>query len=552
MRADLRPGMPLRLPLSDRWLALLVVAFLLPGLIAHDPWKPDDATGFGVVFAMLEGGSWLTPQLAGSPWLHDGPLYYWLAAGLARWLGPLLGEPGAARIASLAGIVAALYFTRLAARELYGKRAGDLAGLVLLGCGGLVLQARACTPEPLALAGVAAYCYGAAITWKKPMKGGIVLGSGLAVSLLASGLPALLPPLAALLILLPSASASRNRPFVRAASAGLLAAVLLSSPWFIALAMTAPDWLAAWLRAQVSLVFSAPGIRPTLDHLRTLGWATWPAWPLALWAVWVNRRALGGVEARVPLATCLTFLVLLLVNPAPRSIDLLVVLAPLSIPAGLAALQLRRGAANALAWFSVMTFTLLIALLWLVWGATTLGTPAQLASAAARLEPGYVHAVHAPALLLAAAATLLWIGLIRRTRLMPLREIPLWTGAVTVTTAIVLGLGVTWIDHGKSYRGVAEALRDQVPAAHRCIASVGLGDVQRAMFHYHGGLTTRHHPVIPAGESAEELAGCDVLLVQDYARDPATPVGAAWRLVLETSRPRDRERFRLYVREETP
>ena len=29
---------------------LLCLAWLLPGLIAHDPWKPDEAYTFGVVY----------------------------------------------------------------------------------------------------------------------------------------------------------------------------------------------------------------------------------------------------------------------------------------------------------------------------------------------------------------------------------------------------------------------------------------------------------------------------------------------------------------------
>jgi hypothetical protein len=268
--------------------------------------------------------------------------------------------------------------------------------------------------------------------------------------------------------------------------------------------------------------------------------------------VWVNRRSLGGIEARVPLVTCLAFLVLMLINPAPRSIDLLVVLAPLSIPAGLAALQLRRGAANALAWFSVMTFTLLIGLLWLIWVATSTGVPTALASAATRLEPGYLHTVRWSGFALALVATGLWIALILRTRLMPLCEIPLWTGAVTVTTAVVLGLGVPWIDYGKSYRGVAETLRAQLPTHHRCIDSIGLGEVQRAMLHYHAGLKTRNHPSLSTADGDTLSDACDVLLIQDYADAPATPVGPAWQSVGTASRPRDRERFRLYVRTSSP
>jgi hypothetical protein len=259
---------------------------------------------------------------------------------------------------------------------------------------------------------------------------------------------------------------------------------------------------------------------------------------------------LNDIGAIVPLAIALISIALLVLNPAPRPIDLLTLLAPLSIPAGLAALQLRRGAANALAWFSVMTFSLLIALSWMVWFATSTGIPAGLAGGATRLEPGYVHVVSPMSALLALAASGLWVGLLRRTRQTPLREIPLWTGAVTIMAAVVLLLGVGWIDYGKSYRLVAESIRDHLPAQTRCIDALGLGEVQRAMFHYHGGFTTRAQSVqaLATSDGAGDDAGCNALLIQRYADDPEIELAPSWRITWEASRPRDRERFRLYSR----
>ncbi len=544
--ATRRHGMPSPLPLSGRWSGLLVAVFLLPGLIGHDPWKSDDAIAFGVVYGFLDHGAWLTPSLAGEPWLRDGPLYYWLAALCARMLEPVLALHDGARVASLISIGAALYFTRLCARELYGKRAGDLACLTLLGCGGMVLQSRACAPETLALAAVAAFCYGVAIAWKKPTKGGLVLGTALAVAFLSIGVRAVLPPIIALLALLAFARMRRSRFLLQATGTGLAAAAVLAAPWIVALTLMAPDYLDAWTHVQSTLASALPQGRLTVEHLKTLAWTTWPASPLALWVAWHNRRELRDIGAIVPLAIALVSIVLLVLNPAPRPVDLLALLAPLSIPAGLAALQLRRGAANALAWFSVMTFSLLIAALWLVWIATGLGVPAGLANAASRLEPGYRHVVSPALALLAIAATGLWVGLVRRTRLAALCEIPLWTGAVTTTAAVVLLLGIHWIDYGKSYRLVAEGIRDHLPTQTHCVDSLGLGEVQRAMFHYHGGFTTR-------ARTAESLAAdsgesCNALLIQRYADDPEIDLAGPWRIVWEASRPRDRERFRLYSR----
>jgi 4-amino-4-deoxy-L-arabinose transferase-like glycosyltransferase len=53
---------PVRLPASatfllPRWgLVLLCLLYILPGLIGRDPWKNDDAAGFGIMWTMAHGG----------------------------------------------------------------------------------------------------------------------------------------------------------------------------------------------------------------------------------------------------------------------------------------------------------------------------------------------------------------------------------------------------------------------------------------------------------------------------------------------------------------
>jgi 4-amino-4-deoxy-L-arabinose transferase-like glycosyltransferase len=42
----------------------MCAAWILPGLIGHDPWKPDEAYTFGLVYHVLEGGTWVVPTLA--------------------------------------------------------------------------------------------------------------------------------------------------------------------------------------------------------------------------------------------------------------------------------------------------------------------------------------------------------------------------------------------------------------------------------------------------------------------------------------------------------
>ena len=56
-------------PAKALLLATLCIVWLLTGLVGHDPWKPEEAYSFGVVYSMLQGGNWLVPMLAGEPFL---------------------------------------------------------------------------------------------------------------------------------------------------------------------------------------------------------------------------------------------------------------------------------------------------------------------------------------------------------------------------------------------------------------------------------------------------------------------------------------------------
>ena len=40
-----------------------LLAWIVPGLVAHDPWKPDEAYTFGLVYHVLQGGSWIVPKV---------------------------------------------------------------------------------------------------------------------------------------------------------------------------------------------------------------------------------------------------------------------------------------------------------------------------------------------------------------------------------------------------------------------------------------------------------------------------------------------------------
>lgn len=536
---------PIPLPLASWPLAVLVAAFLLPGLVGHDPWKTEDAVGFGVVHQMLASGDWLAPHLAGEPYYEDGPLYFWVAALFVKALGTMLPPHDAARFASALFVLAALWCVRLAGRELYGKPQGDLSMLAMLGSVGLLWHAHETTAETAMLAGLAAAYYGVAISHRKAYKGAFFFGLGTGVAFLAKGLVALLQPFAAALLVLVISAPYRQRGFAVAVGLGLLILAPFVLAWPGLLASRSPDYFEGWLAWQLANVSHPPTLPKVLDILKTLAWGAWPVLPMTLWATWEYRRNLREPGFAAPFVASIVSFVLLLFMPNPRDMDVLALLVPLSIPAGAAALALRRGAANALAWFAIMTFTLVGSYMWLMWLVTLVGFPERLAGHAARLEPGFVLEVHWVSLAFALAITAAWWILILRVERSTLRSVTLWAAGMTVVWGLVTTLWLGWIDYGKSYRRVAESLRKALPAKVRCVESRGLGESQRAVFHYHAGLITRR-------AETHGRTDCPYLLVQENVRTRTVEPGTGWVRVWEGHRqPRDRERYRLYRRAES-
>lgn len=527
------------LPLAPALLAVLLLAYLLPGLVAHDLWKTEDAIGIGIVHQMLEHGRWLVPHLAGEPYWDDGPLHYWIAALTAKLFGLVLTPQNGARVASGVVMVAVFALVYLTGRELYGKLEAMGAVLALLGSLGLLVHAHETLGEISMLAGQALAWYGIALARNKPHRGGWLLGLGLAVAALSKGLPAVIAPIVVALAVPILSSAWRRREILPALAQALLLFLLLLGGWLALAENTFSGFLPQWRDANAAQ-FAVPAVVLGLWG-PILAWATWPAWPLAVWSLWEARRRSYDAGTRMLIAAIAACFVVLLSLADPREVYALPLLLPLSLLAGAGVPSLRRGAANGLAWFGVMSAGFFGAIVWLGWFAMTTGFPQSIARHFTRLEPGFVQQFSWTAFAVALACTLAWLWLVLKSeRSAPFRSVTFWAAGITLLWALAMTLILSWIDYGKSYRTVAQALRKNIPAGTRCVESRGLGEAQRAIFDYRVEIVTRRAEV--HGET-----GCPLLLVQARQGDP-DDIGPGWKFLWEGRRPRDRERYRLYQR----
>jgi 4-amino-4-deoxy-L-arabinose transferase-like glycosyltransferase len=522
-------------------LAALCVAWLLPGLFAHDPWKPDEAYNFGVVYEMVNGGSWIAPALAGEPFLREPPLFYATAALSARLFSPVLPLHEGARLATALYVAIALLFCGLAARELNGRGCGTVAVVLVLGSLGLVLRGHELVPNVAGLAGFAMAYYGCARALKAAT-GGAWIGTGIGIVFLSLGIPesAVVALIAALLPLV--SSAWRSRSYALSLVAALIAALPWIAIWPILLHSYSPELLQAWLDADTLMQLIRRG-GGGFYYLRILPWYSWPLWPIAIWALW---GAFGSSPVKPPITLPLTGLLvtLLALSEAAdkRELYAMPLLLPLALIATPGVATLRRGAANAWYWFGVMGFTFFVLVAWFYWSGIELGIPARLHAHLERQQPGYVSGFRLLPFVIGLLYTAAWFTALAKLERTPQRPAYVWAAGVTVIWGLAGSLFIGWVDTGKSYRSVFTSLKTALPASYRCVSSRDLGEPQRAMVHYFAGVVTYRE------EAPGRHRDCDLTLVQGTTQEEHAPEGA-WIKIWDGSRPGERtERFRLYRR----
>lgn len=521
-------------------LALLIAVWLLTGIIGHDPWKPDEAYSFGLIYHILHSGDWLIPSLAGEPQMDKPPLFYWTAALFAKLFSPALPLHDGARLASAFYMALTLLFVGLTGRDLFGKYRGWSAAIILIGCLGLLIHAHLMVTDLALLAGCAMMIYGYGLALRFRRRAGVFIGIGVGIGFLSKGFIAIVLFLAISSLLLLFRS-WRNRPYYIALGLALLCALPWLTVWPALLYERSPhlfrDWawtenIGHWLN-YARYHFG----RHAWYYVQALPWLAWPAWPLAAWSVWNVRRNLRyEPQHQLLLVTFGVMLVALSLVPNIKDIFALPMLLPLALLATAALPSLRRGAANALDWFGIMTFGLLAILLWWGWAGLLLDNNAKITHWLKDYQPGFHPVFQATPFWIAVGATVLWIVLVWRVGRSIRRSVINWASGMTLVWVLAMTLWMPWLESGKSYRRVVASLHQALPAHYNCIAGERVGASQRAMLDYFGGIEPRRHA----------RHHCALLLVQADARKPAAHI-AGWHLIWQGGRTGDkRERFRLY------
>jgi len=247
------------------WLVVaLCAAFVMAGLIGHDPWKTEDAIGLAIAHGFYNGGDWLKPTLAGEAWPEAEPLYYWVAAATASLMRLLLPFHEGARLASalFGGIF--LAFLAGAARRLYGSEAGWGAPLLAIGTLGLLIPMHEAYPTSAILAATAGTYWGAATAQQTPACrcAGHGHHPGFEFPCRRTGRRAATTDFAGH----SPAGKSAGLPSLFAAGVG----TVIAATWLLLLAQNDPVFLDAWWSAELAAIDPHGGF--SVGHAKFLGW----------------------------------------------------------------------------------------------------------------------------------------------------------------------------------------------------------------------------------------------------------------------------------------
>lgn len=535
-------------------LVALVLAFALPGLFGHDPWKPDEPYTFGAMLHMLRSGDWIVPAVGGAPFVEKPPLFYWAAAVAANLGDGALTLPDAARLASLFFVAVTIGALALSARLAWGEGAATAAVLLLIGSIGLVPHAHRLQIDLALMAGFAVAMLGLAGAIHMRPWSGVVLGVGVAIGFLAKGLLAPAAIGAACLVLPLLFESWRTRAYAMQLAIAALVALPAVTVWPALLWMRSPELFDEWFWANnvgrftgISTeklgAYGAPGF-----WFETLPWFLFPAWILAAAGLWRERRNFWDSPAiQLGAAMALTIGLILLASRSARALYALPLLLPMALLGVAAARPVPQTLDRLLAAFAIGVGALAIVAAWMLWLFLIVHDRVPSWIPIDAWLPAQFDMPFAAGEMIAAIALTLGFALLVafRTRIAA-DGLALWAGAVAVAWGLAHTLWLPWLDYARSYRGLFAQIASRLPPDTKCIVMNGVGESERAMAEYFIGVAPR------ARFDREDDCGA-LMWEGNVQNNRIWPGPGRWKLVWRGQRPGERiEGFDLFLRPEAP
>ena len=539
-----------RLP---RWIMLLLCAtYVLAGFVGREPWREVDMAAFGFMQAMAHGDTtWTRPLIDGVAPQAPGLLQYWLGAGALKLLPNALPADLAVRLPFMALLALTLWCTWRAVFGLartpgaqpvafafggeasptdYARSMADGGLLALLACLGLAQFSHETSHTLVQLSATALVFFAGASMWWQPKASAIAALAGM-LALAVAGAPSMAMLLGLGMIAISLSTQAPKLPqryswaawwalsmVMAAAAAGLLGLweYRLINPW-----LHGRDWQST---------------------ARLLIWFSWPAWLLALWALWRWRWQLQHPTRNPHLIWPLwLWLIALSCTIFTTEGDRALIL---SLPgvATLAAFALptfKRSLGALIDWLTLVFFTVSAITIWVVWISVQTGFPAKPAENVQRLAIGFEPSFALFPFVVAVAATMGWCLLVawrtRRHRAAIWKSLAVPAGGTVLGWVLLMSLWLPMLDYGRSYAPHIQALGQVIPAHATCVRTLGLDTAQMTALRFYTNWTVHR------GLGSPSAATCEWLIATPAAWSALdTTATAGWQWTAQVVRPTER------------
>lgn len=522
---------------KTRLLIILCAIWLVMGLVGHQPWKPHESEALSTIKILLDNSNFIAPTPASSNLLINPPLYYLSAAFIAETFDAYIPFHDGARIATGLWMLVILLMVGMTGRELWGKGFGRQTTFIFISTLGLIFSAHTITPEISALAGVAISFYALSLIARRPYRASALLGAGIMISFLSTGLLPVMIILLTLVALPTFFNDWRTLSFTKSVSSSILIASIVILAWcLLCYRFDAMLFNAWWLQSVKQF-----GQLTHSYFANLLLWYAWPSLPLAGWALWRYRAELF-VQPKFQLPITFFFVSFGLIGTGGNHNQILALplLIPLTALAGGSIDTLKRGAASALNWFGLILFGFLGFLIWLGWNAMMTGQPEKLKERLIFLSGLQQLNFSIFAFTAASAITLIWLFAAFRSQHSNRSAATNWAIGMTFVWTLLMTLWLPMIDSARSYAAVFTSLKNALPAEYTCISSENLGSSQRDLLHYYANVKT-HSSLTQASNH------CDLFLIQDERNPKKIMLGSDWQQIWHGKRVSERkEEFRLF------
>lgn len=284
-----------------------------------------------------------------------------------------------------------------------------------------------------------------------------------------------------------------------------------------------------------------------------LPWLAFPAIPLALWLFWKERGA-ALRKPGVQLALMNLLVIAGVVSLSRNGRELYAI--PAIVPAALLGAQgiplLTEGIARGWRRFTFIGFGVVFAVIWLVWAGQFFGAPGFAWSRIHAWSPEYKPVFQTLPFVIAIAFTAGWLAWMRRQGRSDIRLAAVsWAVGLSGVYLFLMTIWLPLMESRMSYRHLRD-IKAVLPADYGCIASIGIGEPQRAMFDYYAGIKTKRIDAVEKSKRAElaRTMNCDYFLLEHETfgskKIPAPPEEQGpWKLIWEDMHS-GKELFRLY------